>query len=206
MFGVRGKRLINIADNLRSEEMIFSENFKKLRKERQITQQVVADYLGITRQAIAAYEKGKREPNLNMIVRIAEFFEVSVDYLLGVSQLRLANAKIVSDNIKMIQGQRTYEELAADILEKTGAEFYPELIKMYVEDSMLPNSNAIKEFARYARVNEAFFYNKNTPETLEEQRRIFTQQNRRKMDFPVMFPADIVSAVPDGDNGVVSKQ
>ena len=186
--------------------MVFSENFKKLRKEKQITQQVIVDYLGITRQAIAAYEKGKREPNLNMIVRIAEFFEVSVDYLLGVSQLRLANAKIISDNIKIIQGQRTYEELAADILEKTGAEFYPKLIKMYVEDRMLPNSNAIKEFARYARVNESFFYNKNTPETLEEQRKIFTQQNRRKVDFPVMFPTDAVQTDSNGDSSVVNNQ
>lgn len=185
--------------------MIFSENFRKLRKEKQITQQVIADYLGITRQAIAAYEKGKREPNLSMIVKIAEFFEVSVDYLLGVSQLRLANAKIVSDNIKMIQGQRTYEELAADILEKTGAEFCPELIKMYVEDNMLPNSNAIKEFARYARVNESFFYNKNTAETLEEQRKIFTKQNRRKMDFPIMFPTDdAVFASSREDNSIIN--
>ena len=190
------------ANNMRSEKMIFAENFKKLRKEKQITQQVIADYLGITRQAIAAYEKGKREPNLNMIVKIAEFFEVSVDFLLGVSQLRLANAKIISDNIRMIQGQRTYEELAADILEKTGAEFYPELIRMYVEDRMLPNSETIKEFARYARVNEAFFYNKNTPETLEEQRKIFMKQNRRKMDFPVMFSPDTMTSTPMEDSGI----
>ncbi|MBP5427396.1 MAG: helix-turn-helix transcriptional regulator [Clostridiales bacterium] len=182
--------------------MIFAENFKKLRKEKQITQQVIADYLGITRQAIAAYEKGKREPNLNMIVKIAEFFEVSVDFLLGVSQLRLANAQIISDNIRMIQGQRTYEELAADILEKTGAEFYPELIRMYVEDKMLPNSETIKEFARYAKVSEAFFYNKNTPETLEEQRRLFIKQNRRKMDFPVMFSPDTMTSAAVDDNSI----
>ena len=182
--------------------MIFAENFRKLRKERHITQQIIANYLGITRQAIAAYEKGKREPNLKMIVKIAEFFEVSVDYLLGVSQLRLANAKIISDNIKMIQGQKTYEELVADILEKTGAEFYPELIRMYVEDKMLPNVNTIKELARYARVNESFFYTKNTPETLEEHRKIFIQQNRRKIDFPVMFPTDTVVANQVEDNGM----
>ena len=182
--------------------MIFAENFRRLRKERQITQQVIADYLGITRQAIAAYEKGKREPNLNMVVKIAGFFEVSVDYLLGVSQLRLANAKIVSDNIRIIQGQRTYEELAEDILEKTGAEFYPGLIRMYVEDKMLPNANTIKEFARYARVNETFFYNKNTPETLEEERKIFIKQNRRKIDFPVMFPAEAMDASSIEDNGI----
>lgn len=182
--------------------MIFAENFKKLRKEKHITQQIIADYLGITRQAIAAYEKGKREPNLKMVVKIAEFFEVSVDYLLGVSQLRLANAQIVSDNIKMIQGHRTYEELVVDILEKTGAEFYPELIRMYVEDKMLPNANTIKELARYARVNESFFYTKNTPETLEEQRRIFIEQNRRKIEFPVMYPADTITANQMEDNSI----
>lgn len=186
----------------RSGKMIFAENFKKLRKEKHITQQIIADYLGITRQAIAAYEKGKREPNLKMVVKIAEFFEVSVDYLLGVSQLRLANAQIVSDNIKMIQGHRTYEELVVDILEKTGAEFYPELIRMYVEDKMLPNANTIKELARYARVNESFFYTKNTPETLEEQRRIFIEQNRRKIEFPVMYPADTITANQMEDNSI----
>ena len=71
---------------------------------------------------------------------------------------------------------------------------------------MLPNSNAIKEFARYARVNESFFYNKNTPETLEEQRKIFTQQNRRKVDFPVMFPTDAVQTDSNGDSSVVNNQ
>lgn len=45
------------------------------------TQQELADYLGVSRVAISQYATGKREPDLAALVRIAEFFQVSLDYL-----------------------------------------------------------------------------------------------------------------------------
>ncbi|MDO3660461.1 MULTISPECIES: helix-turn-helix domain-containing protein [Bacillus] len=63
--------------------MNFSFRLKKLRDEKKMNQQEVADNLGIARTTYASYEQGKREPDHETLVKIANFFEVTVDYLLG---------------------------------------------------------------------------------------------------------------------------
>lgn len=55
----------------------------ELRKEKGLTLQQVADAIGVGNNTISRYETGKREPNLAVINRLADFFNVSVDYLLG---------------------------------------------------------------------------------------------------------------------------
>ena len=55
---------------------------KKLRSQKGVSQQVVADYLEITRQAYSNYENGNRDPDNETLLKLAEYFEVSVDYLL----------------------------------------------------------------------------------------------------------------------------
>ena len=59
------------------------ERLKDLRSQKGATQKNVADYLGITQQAYANYEGGKREPDAEMLLKVSEYFDVSVDYLLG---------------------------------------------------------------------------------------------------------------------------
>lgn len=54
-----------------------------LRKNTGLTQNDIANHLGISRQAYANYETGKREPDINTLLSLAEFFNVSVDTLLG---------------------------------------------------------------------------------------------------------------------------
>ncbi len=48
-----------------------------------VTQQEVADYLGITRQAYSNYEKGKREASYEVLLQLSEFLDTTVDQLLG---------------------------------------------------------------------------------------------------------------------------
>ncbi len=55
----------------------------KLRKEAKRTQQQMANYLGITQQGYAAYENNTRVPPMDMAIKLADYFGVSVDYLLG---------------------------------------------------------------------------------------------------------------------------
>ena len=47
------------------------------------TQQALADYLGLSRGAVTQYVAGKREPDLATLVKIAEYFSISLDYLAG---------------------------------------------------------------------------------------------------------------------------
>jgi len=59
------------------------QNLKELRKEKGLTQQAIANELSITQKTYCNYENGEREPSIEMLKRIADFFNVSIDYLLG---------------------------------------------------------------------------------------------------------------------------
>lgn len=59
------------------------ENLKSLRESRKITQSQLGEYLGAKKSAISLWESGKRQPDQETLVRIATYFDVTVDYLLG---------------------------------------------------------------------------------------------------------------------------
>lgn len=59
------------------------ENLKALREAKKITQSQLGEYLGAKKSAISLWESGKRQPDQETLVRIANFFNVTVDYLLG---------------------------------------------------------------------------------------------------------------------------
>ena len=58
------------------------KKIKELRQSKDITQQKLADILGVSRSAIATWESGGSEPDNNMLIKIADYFGVSIDYLL----------------------------------------------------------------------------------------------------------------------------
>lgn len=62
---------------------MFSERLKRLRTEKGITQKELADRLHISRSTIAGYESLGKEPDGEKLCALADFFGVSVDYLLG---------------------------------------------------------------------------------------------------------------------------
>ncbi len=55
---------------------------KKIRKERNLNQQKVAMDLYISRECLSLYENGKREPNLQMLLKMSNYFNVSINYLI----------------------------------------------------------------------------------------------------------------------------
>lgn len=64
---------------------MLAERLKQLRSQKNITQSTLANSIGIGKTTLAAYEQGKSEPNNNTLVKIAEYFNVTTDYLLGIS-------------------------------------------------------------------------------------------------------------------------
>ncbi|MCK1987874.1 helix-turn-helix domain-containing protein [Lysinibacillus fusiformis] len=62
---------------------MLSIRLKALRTQQRKTQQEMADLLGITRQGYAKYENNLGEPDNSTLSKLADFFEVSTDYLLG---------------------------------------------------------------------------------------------------------------------------
>ncbi len=63
----------------------FHLRIRELRTSRKLSQQVLADNLGISKSSINMYERGEREPSLDMLEAIADFFNVNMDYLMGKS-------------------------------------------------------------------------------------------------------------------------
>ena len=59
------------------------KNLKKLREERGLSQQKLAEQFGLSQQSIYKYENNLAEPDIDMLIRFAEFFYTSVDFLVG---------------------------------------------------------------------------------------------------------------------------
>jgi transcriptional regulator with XRE-family HTH domain len=62
---------------------IFQERLVEQRKLNNVTQRQLADYLQIAQPSYIRYENGTAEPTLENLLKIADYFDVSVDYLLG---------------------------------------------------------------------------------------------------------------------------
>ena len=68
--------------------MEFHERLKQLRKEKKITQAALAKDLTYGATAISNYESGHNQPSISDLKKIASIFNVSLDYLLGVNEIR----------------------------------------------------------------------------------------------------------------------
>ena len=66
----------------------FSARFKLLRKESNLKLEDIANQLGLDISSIHRYENNKREPEFIILVKIANFFDVTTDYLLGRTEKR----------------------------------------------------------------------------------------------------------------------
>ncbi|MBE6884522.1 MAG: helix-turn-helix transcriptional regulator [Ruminococcaceae bacterium] len=64
-------------------KLSLSENIRSLRKQRKLTQEKLAEALGVTVGAVYKWESGQSQPELNLLVEMADFFDTSVDVLLG---------------------------------------------------------------------------------------------------------------------------
>lgn len=153
--------------------MAFSQVLRKLREERNLTQKDIASFLGLTRQAIASYEHAKREPDYETLKKLADFFGVSVDFLLGRSYFRNSDTDMLGRNIELIRDNISYQEFSENITKKTGAVITPEMLELYEKGERIPFMGIVKILAKYALVHESFFYKHNTYETYENERNIY---------------------------------
>lgn len=61
----------------------FAETLKQLRTKTQTPQKELSDLLGVTIRQYQRYETGKSEPNITMLIALADYFDCSIDYLVG---------------------------------------------------------------------------------------------------------------------------
>ena len=93
----------------------FSQRLKQLRKQKHLKQSEVAERIKVTTSMVSSYETDIRLPSYEVMIRIADLFGVTVDYLLGREKTRLvdisgltdAEAAVVCDMIKVLKERNT---------------------------------------------------------------------------------------------------
>ena len=65
----------------------FSEIFKRLRKEKHLTQEQIAEILGVSPQAVSRWENSATFPDVTLLPQIAGYFDTTVDELLGITKI-----------------------------------------------------------------------------------------------------------------------
>ena len=93
----------------------FGERLLSLRQSKQLTQAEVAKYLDVTPKTISFYENGEREASFDTLIKLSEFFNVSVDYLLGCSEAH----GLMSDEAQLIDIYRFLSDKRKSLLLST---------------------------------------------------------------------------------------
>ncbi len=66
-----------------NNRIVFAKNLLNLRKANNLSLVALGSILGISNQAVSLLEKGKRSPSFEVLIAIADYFDVSLDYLVG---------------------------------------------------------------------------------------------------------------------------
>lgn len=82
---------------------MLGENLRHLREDKDIRQKIVAEHINKSVQAYSQYESNKREPDSETLVKLADFYGVSVDYLLGRTKFKTFDFTMSkNDNLYML--------------------------------------------------------------------------------------------------------
>ncbi|CAM4389373.1 helix-turn-helix domain-containing protein [Bacillus manliponensis] len=100
---------------------IFSQRATMLREEQGLRQQDLADKLSVSRSSINSYENAHREPDFDVLIQYARFFNVSTDFLLGLTDEKLPY--IASDKVITACG------LLMDIMSDVDEEHHDEILR-----------------------------------------------------------------------------
>lgn len=78
--------------------MNFGEKLKMLRTGQKMTQQALADRIGVAKSIVSYYESGERYPSYDVLVRIAHIFHTTTDYLLDMKRERVIDVSGLSED------------------------------------------------------------------------------------------------------------
>lgn len=102
----------------------LSENLKKYRIMKNLTQEDVADYLGITPQSISKWERGECYPDITLLPALANIFETSIDLLIGMDTIRAQETRY-NIHKKASEFQRDGDYVSAEKVYRDALLIYP---------------------------------------------------------------------------------
>lgn len=89
----------------------FTNRLVQLRKKRGLTQQQIADEIGVNRGSYSNWEKGKREPSFENLIKLADILDTTTDFLLGKTNIDFGNDSKVYEEYKELLSQNKKEEI-----------------------------------------------------------------------------------------------
>lgn len=113
---------------------MFGIRLKELRKEKSINQKELATLLKVSASTIGMYEQGRRDPDTNTLKFLADYFDVSTDYLLGRTDER---------DVYVIKGDMVPKELREEGIEEIG------ILKEFKDSGL--TKEEIKEIIEFAK-------------------------------------------------------
>lgn len=129
----------------------FHLRLRELRNSRKLSQQELADLLGISKSSINMYERGEREPGLDALEAMADFFNVDMDYLMGkTSEIKTFDDKFDIEKL-------SNESQAYDIISGCFGKQAAELIHLYDsfneegKEKLLDTAQDMSQLDRYKK-------------------------------------------------------
>ena len=100
--------------------MTFGEKLKLLRYERGLTQDDIGYLLHVTKSCISCYENGSRQPSLDVLIQLASYFRVSIDFLIGMESYDSnTKVRVTRKDIEFSNGLKNnpiiYKEIVKDV-------------------------------------------------------------------------------------------
>lgn len=136
--------------------MNIGENIRKIRKEKKISSKYIADYIGCSQQAILQYERGERNPSIDILNKIALALGVQINQLCSTESFvtRATFEKFMNDNNL---SQKEFMELVKNNPNLTDKFEKPDIIKEFItDDDFNSKMGDLKTLNRMDAVLKAF--------------------------------------------------
>lgn len=143
--------------------MSFSTRLKELRNSRNLTQKTVAEAVGMAPMAYQRYEYGTREPAFQQLIALADYFDVSLDYLLGRTDEPSLSSNVIGGDVTggtVVQGANRSSVVVHNGSERTLTVEETELLRLF---------NAVDVKRRMKLLNLAFSLEEEIKSELSEQ-------------------------------------
>jgi transcriptional regulator with XRE-family HTH domain len=163
---------------------MIGKTLRTLRTSWNISQQELANILGLSQQQISFFEADTRTPDLPILNKIADYFNVTSDYLLG----RVQTIKFIPSNLLLLKGEMSWNDFSNNIVNKLGDTifetiFSPKNLERMSKGKLEPESSHLGELAIYAEVPESFFYKQNTLRDLQIAREKYQIENQNRTNI-----------------------
>jgi len=109
--------------------MYLAENLKRIRKNKDMTQEDVAEIIGVTPQSVSKWERGDTYPDITLLPSLANLYETSIDSLIGMDRINDDKARTSA----FLEGQR----LLLDGDNKGAADVFSKALKVYPNDESI---------------------------------------------------------------------